>query len=180
MTIVPPLAFAAQPAVLEPHQYPAQHPEALSTNLAPKGDAPTQLTQLQQLTSSLADAVRVRDHPRMQLVLQLMSAVPVTGQLLFQSQAAVAVRQLLKQHRQPSVQDGLDLQLQDNLVQTAQLLLKGWKAVLVAEVDAADIAKVQAARQVRLLIVVLVLCCLVAYVCCVCSSAVADGVGSNV
>lgn len=131
-------------------------PLGSSTSIQQLNDGPL-LPRLQQLTSSLAEAVRVKDLQRMQVVLQLLHSVPVTGQLLLSSQAAVVVRQMLEQgypqqadlrmQQAASVQ-----QLAAAVVQSSEQLLDHWRAVIKAEVAAADSTSLQHAREVGVLV----------------------------
>jgi len=109
------------------------------------------LHHLLPLTASLGSAVTLGDLGRMQMSLALLQSVPMTGQLLFASQAAVPVRSILQQQAQLQAQcmhEPQQLQLLQAVAATARQLLKRWRALLSAEVATTDPAKKSRARQV--------------------------------
>jgi hypothetical protein len=98
----------------------------------------------------------------MHAVLTLLQSMPVTGQLLYSSQVARPVRGILQQQMQLQTQhmqqQGQHMQQQgqargqgllEEVVGTARLLLRRWKALLAAEVEACDEYRTSKAQQVR-------------------------------
>jgi hypothetical protein len=91
----------------------------------------------------------------MHAVLTLLQSLPVTGQLLYASQVAKPVRRILQQQMQlqtQNIRQQGQRQAQGMLevvVATARLLLRRWKALLAAEVEACDEYRTSKAQQVR-------------------------------
>jgi hypothetical protein len=87
----------------------------------------------------------------MHSVLTLLQSVPMTGQLLFASQVALPVRSILQQQVQLQAQhrgQKQELQLLDDVVAAAKQLLRRWRGLLKAEVDACDEYRMARAQQV--------------------------------
>lgn len=151
-----PAALTA-PATAPVHHLPPPHiafkstiPSSSSTSKQGE-DITLLLSSLQKLSSSLAEAARVKDLKRMQLVLQMLHDTPVTGQLLLRSQAAVTVRRLLRQQQADLITgQAVDVQLLEEVVQIAEQLLYRWKAGLAAETAAAHNERIARAREVCL------------------------------
>jgi hypothetical protein len=109
------------------------------------------LQQLMPLAASLGVAVGAGDLSRMHSVLTLLQSVPMTGQLLFASQVALPVRSILQQQVQLQAQhrgQKQELQLLDDVVAAAKQLLRRWRGLLKAEVDACDEYRMARAQQV--------------------------------
>lgn len=109
------------------------------------------LQQLLPLSASLGSAVCAGDLSTMHSVLTLLLSVPMTGQLLFASQVAQPVRSILQQQVQLQAQlaQQQELQLLEDVTRAARQLLKRWRGLLAAEVEACDEYRLSRAHQVR-------------------------------
>jgi hypothetical protein len=107
-----------------------------------------QQLQLQQLTSSLQEAVRLQDSTQLHILLRLLASFPVTAELLLLSQAGAAVWQLLLRQQKQMQQQGQASSVAEKVAAAARQLLSRWKAVLAAEVASADSSRKHKALQV--------------------------------